>query len=285
MATRKYLAGFICLVVWAATVDNSDGQAAACADDPDGVLKRFSLTCSNLVKTGGVSACALDMKKKGWDVAPGTTIADVCPASCNSCLQTGTDLQARLPSEQHFLNVAWKKPVVASSQSQGTSAAAVTDGYAGPQNQWVSAAWHHADSGKTPPQWLIIDLGDQIWVETVNIFAGGKCGNGAEDIDACHLQLLSLCEWSLQVWAGKAVKTLDVVKLATTGWVEATHSHPGRQTDTLDQMNFPPVQTRFVKLIADQSGCAELTTSVHINEIQVRKTPSWPRSWANCSLL
>jgi hypothetical protein len=52
------------------------GFPGACDDDPDGVLASYSVTCDVVVGTG---PCDTDMHDKGWPVAAGTTMADLCP--------------------------------------------------------------------------------------------------------------------------------------------------------------------------------------------------------------
>ena len=55
--------------------------ALGCADDTDGVLAAYGLTCGVLATTG---PCGMDMAAAGWAVAPRSTMLDICPLTCHN---------------------------------------------------------------------------------------------------------------------------------------------------------------------------------------------------------
>jgi hypothetical protein len=228
-------------------------RAQSCVDDADGVMFSYGLTCELTVSAYPVNGCAQEMSSIGWPVPVGTTVADECPSLCNVCTDTShddaaDDLQDNLPSEQQFLNVAYRAPAVASGHSGESVAARVTDGYAGPSNEWVSAS--------KPPtaHWVIVSIphvgGEPQWIESVYVIAGEQPASARQD----H----GVCSWQLLVWAGDSGADLATVQAATTGWVVATHSHPNDPifAQHTKHMNFPPVRTPYVKLLIDQTPCS-----------------------------
>lgn len=227
-------------------------RAQSCVDDADGVMLSYGLTCELTVSAYPVNGCAQEMSSIGWPVPVGTTVADECPSLCNVCTDTShddaaDDLQDNLPSEQQFLNVAHRAPAVASGHSSESVAARVTDGYAGPSNEWVSAS--------KPPtaHWVIVSIPhvaeEPQWIESIYVIAGEQPASARQD----H----GVCSWQLLVWAGDSGADLATVQAATTGWVVATHSHPNDPifAQHTKHMNFPPVRTPYVKLLIDQTPC------------------------------
>ena len=242
-------------------------RAQSCPDDPDHVLASYGLNCDVLQNA---YACDVDLKRLGWAVDEGTTVADECPSKCGGCTDTNEgadDLQDNLPAEQRYLNIAYQKPVVTDSNTGHASR--LTDGFAGPNNEWVSTP-------KRAPHWAVIDLQESLqptpWIESIYLFAGEQRGDVAGD--------QGVCAWQLFVWQGEDQQMdLETVAHAEQGWVVATHSHPNDPLydEHTAHMNFPPVQTRFVKLLIDQSGCGPdlpheqlgMAASATVAEIQI----------------
>lgn len=113
-----------------------------------------------------------------WQI--GTTVESVCPKSCRLCQSPGEDLQRALPHEQHYTNVAFGRTAVLASSGADT-AVRVVNGLAGPANAWTPAL------GKN---WVAIDLGSELWIQTLNIYPG-------ED---SRSQPLPICAWEFKVW-------------------------------------------------------------------------------------
>jgi hypothetical protein len=58
----------------------------ACVDDPDGALGQYGLGCAAVLGVEVGWSCGLDLGAAGWAVGPpGTTLAGICPASCQAC--------------------------------------------------------------------------------------------------------------------------------------------------------------------------------------------------------
>ena len=56
-----------------------DGVAGSCADDPDGILASYGISCAVLLTTG---PCSEDLGIAGWPVPRGTAMQELCPIAC-----------------------------------------------------------------------------------------------------------------------------------------------------------------------------------------------------------
>ena len=139
-----------CLLTLA--VGGARGQG--CQDDPTGLIASYGLDCATISQA---YPCTWDMQAAGWLVPPHTTVTDECPSFCDGCTDTSgdagaDDLQDNLPSEQTFLNIAYGAPVVGDSHTGSAVVSRVTDGFAGPNNEWVSG---RGGKGGDAPHWVM----------------------------------------------------------------------------------------------------------------------------------
>ena len=101
--------------------------------------------------------------------------------ACTGPMPQGTDLEGKLAVSEW--NVARGKPVAAdswgmdavlqsASENFVSNPSWVTDGLSGPHHRWSSTT-------KTTGHYLIVDLGQEYWIEGVNVYAG-DCEPGCE---------------------------------------------------------------------------------------------------------
>jgi hypothetical protein len=121
--------------------------------------------------------------------------------------------------------------------------------------------------------WIAIDLQDDFWVTTVNVFAGrDTTGDGSFEPD--H----PICSYTFEYWAGQSeigvydMNDEDLATFATqdAGWTHVFHSaHPTTQES---HSSFPAVNARYVRMRFDQSLCPtvpDVDNYVRLYELQV----------------
>ena len=138
--------------------------------------------------------------------------------ACAGPMREGTDLESKLASGEW--NVARGKTVAADSWGMDmaldnlvTNPSWATDGRSGPHHRWSSTT-------KTTGHYLIVDLGQEYWIEGVNVYAG-DCEPGCES--QCPANS-GLCSFKVEVWSGggeslAAVQNSHRRLGVTGGWV------------------------------------------------------------------
>eukprot|EP01047_Picozoa_sp_COSAG01_P015412 COSAG01_NODE_771_length_13718_cov_54.441442_17_plen_523_part_01 len=152
------------------------------------------------------------------------------------------------------VNVALHKPVLVDSVLRAsTTADKVVDGdHLHDSSRWLSKP-------DQPHHWLIVDLQGYFSISRVQVYAGHKSGT--------HL---GLCSHTISVWTGNPSASMATAATSVTGWTIV--SWHGKETTSMEHLDFTIVTARLVRLSIDQTTCG-VNNYARVYEIEIFGRP------------